>query len=653
MQSRRRPFAAVLCAVLGVVLLGAAPVTAAGLMTNGSFESTGTGWLSPWYFTVRSGAAATLAQSSASRTDGAYSAHVSVTTSSTTSPWLVQLSQSGVALTAGRTYTLTFSARADRSRPVDAVVQQTASPYVTYATTTSSLTSSWASYSLAVTPSASVSDATIRFNLAAAVGSVWIDDVRFSDATASTTSTVTMTPSADTYVRSDIPSANYGSVSTLSSDGTPIMVAYLKFDLGAVAGKTISSAKLRMKVTNPSGATHNVRSVADTAWSETAVTYNSRPAVGSTARTLTGPSVGSWVETDVTPAVTGKAGSLAALAVDTTGSDGLAFSSRETSTDKPALVVTYASTTTPTPAAGKGASLRPFPEYWGSNRAGMDSDMNDLRAAGVTWARFDLQYTDPPNPNFDAAVESAKAAGVSLLITVRKPWPTHDLGTQADRDFYKAWLANMVQRYGHHVKHWEIQNEPNLHYEWNIDESTTSDQTQYEASVKRYLTVLQDAYGVIKANDPTATVLFGGLSEWRVERYMDVVLTTDAYRYFDVMSFHPYGSTPDRVLARYTAFTSKMSAKPEYAAKPIWVTETGFNTSWDNKAGFVTSETTKADYLRQTLPRLHSAGAKLPIFWYTLHENDSSPGYGLTVKDRSTLRTTYLPAYTAYRDLVP
>ena len=94
-----------------------------------------------------------------------------------------------------------------------------------------------------------------------------------------------------------------------------------------------------------------------------------------------------------------------------------------------------------------------------------------------------------------------------------------------------------------------------------------------------------------------------------------------------------------------------MNLNANYAAKPIWVTEIGFNTSWSNKAGYVSSEQQKADYLAQTLRRLDDAGAQLPIFWYTLHENDNASGFGLTRKNKSTLQTEYFPAFYAYRDL--
>ena len=190
-----------------------------------------------------------------------------------------------------------------------------------------------------------------------------------------------------------------------------------------------------------------------------------------------------------------------------------------------------------------------------------------------------------------------------------------------------------------------IHNEPNLHYEWNINEANGSSQTAYRASVLRYVDHLRDGYETVKAIDPGAKVLFAGLSEWTVERYMDVLVTTDAYRFFDAMPFHPVRiqSGPRAEPVQLVQGQDELNAN--YAAKPIWVTEIGFNTSWSNKAGYVTSEQTKASYLTQTLPRLQAAGAQLPIFWYTLHENEEVGGFALTRKNKTTLGTQYLPAY--------
>jgi hypothetical protein len=400
-----------------------------------------------------------------------------------------------------------------------------------------------------------------------------------------------------------------------------------------------------MKPFNATSATQSIRISASNSWTESGITWSNRPALGSAVTTFTAPQAGVWRDVDVTGALASKAGQVVTLGIDATGADRYAFYSKESATDRVTLALETA------PVGTKGVALRPLVQYWGSNTAGMNSDFNDLNGANVTWARLDLVKTSSPDPNFDAAVQAAKAHNVNLVVTVKKPPPSNDLGTDADRAAYRAWLSEMVNRYKYWVKHWEIHNEANLHYEWNIDDSSGSNQTAYADAVRRYVLHLKDGFETVKANDPTATVLFGGLSEWTVERYMDVLVTTDAYRYFDVMSYHPYGYNPDRVLSRFNSFKSKMNLNANYAVKPIWVTETGFNTSWSNKAGYVTSEQTKADYLRQTLPRLRDAGAQPPIFWYTLHESDTQPGFGLEIKSKSTLGTQYLPAYYALRDL--
>src|SRR5439155_10450913 len=75
-----------------------------------------------------------------------------------------------------------------------------------------------------------------------------------STSTTSTTApaptTVTVTPVADTYVRSDTPTTNYGTATRVDADGSPIQISYLKYDLSAYGGRQITSAKLTVRVTD-------------------------------------------------------------------------------------------------------------------------------------------------------------------------------------------------------------------------------------------------------------------------------------------------------------------------------------------------------------------------------------------------------------------
>jgi hypothetical protein len=308
-------------------------------------------------------------------------------------------------------------------------------------------------------------------------------------------------------------------------------------------------------------------------------------------------------------------------------------------------------TATAAAATEMGIALRDVRGYWGKNSRGIVSDVRDIDAAGATWVRMNLEPTAGSAAALDVVVKAAKARGIKVLVVLRKTPPAKDLGTRADRAAYRAFVRRAVTRYKASVRHWEINDEPNLPHRWNIDHSRGSDQSRYEASVRRYVTHLQDAYRTIKQLDPKARVLFGGLSEWRVERYLDVLVKTPAFKYFDVMSYHPYGSTPAKVVARFNAIRNRMRSVPAYARKPIWVTEWGYNTSWTNKGGYVSSEALKARYLPVTIRRLRAVGASGPYFWYTLHEDrPTSRGYALTLKNKKTLKTTRLPAFSAFRN---
>lgn len=156
-----------------------------------------------------------------------------------------------------------------------------------------------------------------------------------------TPTVVSLNPIADATVKAATPDTNYGAVTPHEVDGSPVKIVYMKFDLNFLAGKSVTSAKLRLRVTNGSDSTQIVKHVEDTNWSEAAVTYNTRPSLSSEIAQITGGVSGVWKEIDITSAVAGKTGQLMSIGIDSTGSDGLDFSSKEHSSNKPQLVVEY------------------------------------------------------------------------------------------------------------------------------------------------------------------------------------------------------------------------------------------------------------------------------------------------------------------------
>ena len=148
-------------------------------------------------------------------------------------------------------------------------------------------------------------------------------------------------PVDDSFVSSQSPNGNFGGNSTLKIDGSPLKMSYLKFDLGSLAGRTIQSAILRLIVTDKSNSFQNLKSVSDNSWTESTITFNNRPFMGGTITTFQ-PSVKStWKDIEITSFVANAAGEIFSLGIDSAGTDSFACSSKDSSSNKPELVINY------------------------------------------------------------------------------------------------------------------------------------------------------------------------------------------------------------------------------------------------------------------------------------------------------------------------
>ncbi len=139
------------------------------------------GYPGPWRSSVTSPAKSTLTRDTTDFASGTASARVDITTASR--DWHVQLLQPNVPLTANKVYTLTFYARATSNRTVRAALQKNSAPYPVYIDKTFSIGTTWQPYTLSFTPSTTDAKALFNFNLGAATGSVWIDDVGLATTT--------------------------------------------------------------------------------------------------------------------------------------------------------------------------------------------------------------------------------------------------------------------------------------------------------------------------------------------------------------------------------------------------------------------------------------------------------------------------------------
>jgi chitodextrinase len=152
--------------------------------------------------------------------------------------------------------------------------------------------------------------------------------------------TLTFTPTDDTYVQSDLATSNFGSATKISADNSPIKHMLLKFVVAGVGTRSIASAKLRLYCVDPSSFGGDFHRVADTTWSQSTVTWNTAPSADASSLGTIGKVVaGSWYEVDVTSLVTGDGA--VGLRVTSTSSDGADYSSKEgTAGLAPQLVIT-------------------------------------------------------------------------------------------------------------------------------------------------------------------------------------------------------------------------------------------------------------------------------------------------------------------------
>ena len=176
---------------------------------------------------------------------------------------------------------------------------------------------------------------------------------------AASAGSVTVVPAADAYVSAAAPTANYGTQAQLRVDGSPVVRSYLRFSLSGLGG-AVTSATLRVFANSAQSTGFSVYSVADTGWSETALTYGNAPALGALRGASGAVSAGTWKSVDVTAAVTGNGAY--AFALTTTNATALSLASREAGANAPQLVITTSGSPPPPPPA---ASLQVGAYYYG------------------------------------------------------------------------------------------------------------------------------------------------------------------------------------------------------------------------------------------------------------------------------------------------
>lgn len=265
--------------------------------------------------------------------------------------------------------------------------------------------------------------------------------------------------------------------------------------------------------------------------------------------------------------------------------------------------------------------------------------------AGARWTREEICWAcwgqEEENRFYDRRLGMLADAGIGIIgMLLTTPKEYRDPGCVAharatnqpeywcqptDMDAYARWAARVVERYdadGHRdapgsprVAAWEIWNEPDMDGTWLP-----------RADPGAYAQMLRKAHDAIKAADPTALVLNGGVYVFDgvgQGGFMDRVVELAGWDSFDVLSIHPWliDHAPDdpsliNPIERFdVTVPGRINLAKRWAArgggKPVWVTEVGWSTCGGACAPhFAKSEEQQADYMVRTFVLAAAAGVE-------------------------------------------
>ncbi len=233
-----------------------------------------------------------------------------------------------------------------------------------------------------------------------------------------------------------------------------------------------------------------------------------------------------------------------------------------------------------------------------------------VNESGAGWVRFQIPWfaMEPTNGEwdplpFDRMIDSMNAAGVNVLGVVAKapdwavsPDPQTFLENPAE---FQEFMAFVADRYKGKVQAWEIWNEQNLAYEVggyvNVDD---------------YIEMLKAGSEGVRASDPDAIIVFGGLTPNGVNdpaiaiddfNYLNLAYARsggEISQYFDVLGVHansthnsPDEMWPDNITSGHEGWNDHPSfffrrveslrqimVQQGDLDKPVWITEYGWTT---------------------------------------------------------------------------
>ncbi|WP_167911251.1 cellulase family glycosylhydrolase [Thermococcus sp. 21S7] len=213
------------------------------------------------------------------------------------------------------------------------------------------------------------------------------------------------------------------------------------------------------------------------------------------------------------------------------------------------------------------------------------------KKAGAKWVRIGFIWAlAEPSPReynfteFDWIINAALRRNLSVLPVVmftprwasKKPdAKDYYLYPPAEGEYVRDFGEALAAHYRGRITHWELWNEPDMGgflKDPDGDGSTADD----------YAEMLAHFYSGIKAGDPNAKVVLGGLANSKVEPscekdYLRKLLSDPDFpagENFDVMNIHTNFRSPEEIIEEI--WETRAILREFSLEKPLWITETSY-----------------------------------------------------------------------------
>jgi len=211
----------------------------------------------------------------------------------------------------------------------------------------------------------------------------------------------------------------------------------------------------------------------------------------------------------------------------------------------------------------------------------LDTLVERVQQAGMVWLREDFSFPriltregGRDYSKFDTLLNHFDHKGVGLVgilsaydNDLRKKGYGDIVPIHQHLGVWREYVRAVVGRYHDRVRHWVIWNEQDGGF-WGG-----------APNAEEYVALLKASHEEIKAIDPEAKVIMGGLVYWNTN-FLKAVYQAGGKDFFDVVGVHRYGEGPDAntTTARTMREFRDLMAKHGQSDLPVWILESGGST---------------------------------------------------------------------------